>query len=326
MLLARRQFLRLASAAAVAPAVPLDAWAESYPARPVRLIVPFTPGGSTDVIARLVAQKLSERLSGHFLVENHPGAGGNIGMGAAAKASPDGHTMLVISSSFVVNPSLYAKAPYDPIKDFAPVTLVATSPIVLVVNPSFPANNLKELIDAVKTSPGKYSYASPGTGNTLHLAGERFRLSLGLDLAHVPFSGGAPSITSTIAGHTPIALATVATAAAHIREGTLRALAVMSGKRSSALPNVPTMAEAGVPDQEADNITGILVRAGTPKDLVDLLHREIIGIIALPDVKERLAALGLDPAGNTPEDFAAQIKAEISRWHRVIRDANIKIE
>jgi tripartite-type tricarboxylate transporter receptor subunit TctC len=326
MLLARRQFLRLASAAAVAPAVPLDAWAENYPARRVRLIVPFTPGGSTDVIARLVAQKLSERLSGHFLVENHPGAGGNIGMGAAAKASPDGHTMLVISSSFVVNPSLYAKAPYDPIKDFAPVTLVATSPIVLVVNPSFPANNLKEFIDAVKTNPGKYSYASPGTGNTLHLAGERFRLSLGLDLAHVPFSGGAPSITSTIAGHTPIALATVATAAAHIREGTLRALAVMSGKRSSALPNVPTMAEAGVPDQEADNITGILVRAGTPKDLVDLLHREIVGIITLPDVKERLAALGLDPAGNAPEDFAAQIKAEIARWHRVIRDANIKIE
>jgi tripartite-type tricarboxylate transporter receptor subunit TctC len=326
MLLARRRFLRLVSAAAAAPAVPLDAWADSYPARPVRLIVPFTPGGSTDVIARLVAQKLSERLSGHFLVENHPGAGGNIGMGAAAKASPDGHTMLVISSSFVVNPSLYANAPYDPIKDFAPVTLVATSPIVLVVNPSFPANNLKELIDAVKTNPGKYSYASPGTGNTLHLAGERFRLSLGLDLAHVPFGGGAPSITSTIAGHTPIALATVATAAAHIREGTLRALAVMSGKRSSALRDVPTMAEAGVLDQEADNITGILVRAGTPKDLVDLLHREIVGIIALPDVKERLAALGLDPVGNTPEDFAAQIKAEIARWHRVIRDANIKIE
>jgi len=326
MALSRRQFLRLVGAAAAAPAVPLVAWAHGYPARLVRLIVPFAPGGSTDVIARLTAQKLSDRLGGQFLVENHAGAGGNIGMGLAAKAPPDGHTILVISSSFAVNPSLYAQVPYDPIKDFAPVTLVATSPIVLVVNPSFPANNVKELIDVVKVNPGKYSYASPGIGNTLHLAGERFRLSLELDLVHVPFSGGAPSMASTIAGHTPIALATVVTATPHVRQGALRALAVMSSKRSSALPSVPTMTEAGVLDQEADNITGTLVRAGTPKDVVNLLHREIVGIIALPEVKERLVALGFDPVGNTPDDFAVQIKTEIARWHRVIRDANIKSE
>jgi tripartite-type tricarboxylate transporter receptor subunit TctC len=325
MALTRRHFIHLAGIITAASAVPC-AYARDYPVRSVRLIVPFAPGGSTDVIARLLAQKLMERLGGQFLVENQPGAGGNVGMGAVAKAPADGHTMLVVSSSFVVNPSLYAKVPYDPINDFAPITLAATSPILLVVNPSFPATNVKQLIDVVKTSPRKYSYASPGTGNTLHLAGERFRLSLGLDLVHVPFSGGAPSMTSTIAGHTPIAFATVVTAEPHIKEGTLRALAVMSGKRSSALPNVPTMAEAGVLDQEANNITGILIRAGSPKDIVDLLHREIIGIIALPDVKERLATLGFDVVGNTPDDFASQIRTETDRWHRVIRDANIKIQ
>jgi tripartite-type tricarboxylate transporter receptor subunit TctC len=326
MALARRQFIRLASAAVAASVVSPLAWARDYPVRPVRLIVPFAPGGSTDVIARLIAQKLTERLGGPFLVENQAGAGGNTGMGAAAKAPPDGHTILVISSSFAANPSLYAKVPYDPIKDFAPVTLVATSPIVLVVNPSFPAANVKQLIDVVKTSPRKYSYASPGTGTTLHLAGESFRLSFGLDLVHVPFSGGAPSMTSTIAGHTPMAFATVVTAEPHIKGGSLRALAVMSSKRSSALPGVPTMAEAGVLDQEADNITGILVRAGSPNDIINLLHREVVGIIALPDVMARLAALGFDVVGNTPEHFAVQIKTEIERWHRVIRDANIKTE
>jgi tripartite-type tricarboxylate transporter receptor subunit TctC len=323
MVLARRQFLHFAGATGASLALPWSARAQTYPARPVRLIVPFAPGGSTDVLARLVAQKFSERLGRQFFVENQAGAGGNIGMGAAAKASADGHTILVVSSSFVINPSLYAKVPYNPVEDFAPVTVLATSPIMLVVNPSFPATNMREFITLVKANPGKYSYASPGTGNALHLAGERLKSSFGLDLVHVPFNGGAPSMTSTIAGHTPIALATVVTAAPHLRAGSLRALAVMSTKRASALPSVPTMMEAGFVDQEADNLTGMLVPARTPKEIIAVLHHESVRAIALPDVKERLTALGFDPVGGTAEEFAAQIKTEIVRWQKVIRDANI---
>jgi tripartite-type tricarboxylate transporter receptor subunit TctC len=303
-----------------------SAFAQSYPNRPVRIIVPFAAAGPTDVMARIIAQKLSDNLGKTFYVENLPGVGGNIGMGMAASAAADGYTILVVSSSFVVNPSLYAKIPYDPYKGFIPITVAGVSPNVLVVHPSIPAKNVKELVDLIKANPGKHSFASPGFGTTPHLSGELFKLSFGLDLVHVPFNGAGPAIASAVGGHTPIAFTAVPPATPHIKSGALRALAVTSAKRSAALPDVPTMAEAGLTGQEADTLQGVLVPAGTPKEIVDLLHREIVKIVARPDVQERFAALGFETVANSPDQFTAQIKAEIAKWGKVIRDAKIKVE
>jgi tripartite-type tricarboxylate transporter receptor subunit TctC len=302
------------------------ALAQSYPTHQVRMIVPFAPAGPTDVIARIIGQKLSESLGQQFFVENQPGAGGNIGIGSVARAAPDGYTILIVSSSYVVNPSLYDKIPYDPDKDLAPVTMMAASPNVLVVNPDVPAHSVKELIALIKANPGKFSFASAGTGTTPHLSGALFNLSQGLDLVHVPFNGAGPAIQSTLGGHTPIAFTALPPAAPLIKEGKLRALAVTSAKRSPALPDVPTMAEAGLPGQEADTLQGVLVPAKTPPEIVALLHREIVNAIATPDVQQRFAELGFDPAGTTPTQFAAQIKDEIAKWGKVVRDAHIKVE
>jgi tripartite-type tricarboxylate transporter receptor subunit TctC len=300
--------------------------AGGYPDHPVKVIVPFAAAGPTDVMARLIAQKLSQDLGKQFYVENQPGAGGNIGMANAAKAAPDGYTILVVSSSYVVNPSLYAKVPYDPYKDFIPITVAGDSPNVLVVNPSLPVKNVKELVDLIKANPGKYTFASAGTGTTPHLSGELFKLSYGLDLVHVPFNGAAPAIQSTVAGHTPIAFTALPPAAPMVKGGQLRALAVTGKARSPALPEVPTMAEAGLTGQEADTLQGVLVPAQTPKAITDLLYREIVKIVHEPDVKEKFAALGFDPVANSPEEFAAQIKSEISKWGKVIKDAKIKVD
>src|SRR5712692_10482214 len=289
--------------------------ASTYPTRPVRMIVPYAAGGPTDVIARVVARKLSETLGQQFFVENLPGAGGNTGIARAAKSAADGHTILVVSTGFIVNPSLYAKGvPYDPVKDFAPVTLVAASPNVLTVNPDVPAKTVQELIALVKANPGKYSFAQPATGSTPHLNGELFKLAFGLDLAMVPFTGAAPAVTSTIAGHTPIAFTALPPAISNIKDGKLRALAVLSVDRVPALPDVPTATEAGIPGHEGDTLTGIVVPAGTPKAIVDRLNAEIKKLIALPDVKERLEALGFNPVANGPEEFGDRIRTEIGRW------------
>jgi tripartite-type tricarboxylate transporter receptor subunit TctC len=303
-----------------------SAEAQPYPAKPVRVIVPFAPGGPTDVIARIVAQKLSENLGQQFVVENRAGAGGNIGMAAVAKAAPDGYTVLVSSSSIVVNPSLYANIPFDAVRDFAPVTYAAASPNVLVVHPSVDAKSVRELIALIKANPGKFSFATPGIGTTPDLSGHLFKLALGLDLVAVPFNGAGPAITSTIGNQTPIAFTALPPTTPHVKSGALRALAVTSKTRSSALPDVPTLAEAGVAGQEADTLQGVLVPAGTPKEIIDTLHREIVRIVALPEVKERLAGLGFDPVANRPEEFAAQIRAEIAKWGKVVKAANIKVE
>jgi tripartite-type tricarboxylate transporter receptor subunit TctC len=320
----RRQFLRLACAAAATPILSRIASAETYPTRPVRIIVPFQAGGPATVMAHLIAQPLTEAWGQSFYVENLPTGASNVGTATAAKSAPDGYTLLVVTPSFVINPSMYAKLAYDPIKDFAPIMLAVTSPHVLVVNPSFPAKNVKELIALAKANPGKYSYASAGTGQSAQLAAELFKLAFGLDIVHVPFNGGAPAMNSTIGGHTPIAFNALPSAASLIKEGKLRALAVTSGKRAPEFPDVPTLTEAGAPDQESLYFQGIVAPAGTPKEIVDQLYRETDKILARPEVKERLAAIGFAVTVSCPEEFQAQIKFETARWAKVIRDAHIK--
>ncbi len=300
--------------------------AQSYPSRQVRLIVPFGAGGPTDVIARVVAQRLSEAWGQQVITENIPGAGGNTGVAMVAKAPADGYTILVVSTGFMVNPSMYSKIPYDPVKDFAPVTLVAASPNVISAHPSLPAKTLKELIELVKANPGKYSFAQPSTGSTPHLAGELFKQEYQLDLVTVPFNSAALAINSTLGGHTPLAFTALPPAMSNIKEGKLRGLAVLSAKRSPALPEVPTNAEAGVPGLESDTLTGIVAPAGTPKEIIDRWRNDIVKMVALPEVKQRLETLGFAPVANTPDEFGQRIKAEIARWGKVVRDAHIKAD
>jgi tripartite-type tricarboxylate transporter receptor subunit TctC len=316
-----RTVLRIAALFCAALVV-APAFAQSYPNKLVRMIVPFPAGGPTDVVARLVGQKLSERLGQPFIVENQPGAAGNIGMGNAARAPGDGYTILFVSSSYVVNPSLYHKAPYDPDKDFVPITKAAAATHALIVNPAVPARTVKELIDLIKADPAKYNIASPGIGTTPHLSIELFKQSFGLnELLVVPFAGGNPAIQSVVAGHTPISFQAIPPATALIKDGKLRALAITSAKRAAALPDVPTLDELGVKDQEAETMQGVLAPAGTPKDIVDLLQREIAAILAMPDVREKVLALGFEPSGITPAEFAVYIKAEIAKWRKVIERA-----
>jgi len=295
----------------------------TYPNHPVRIVVGFTAGGPSDVIARIVAQRMSEAWGQQVYVENQPGAGSNTASVTVAKAAPDGYTVLVVSTGFIVNASLYAKVPYDPIKEFAPVTLVAVSPNVLSVNPSVPAKTVLELVDEIRKNPGKYSFAGPGIGSTPHLSGELFKLKFNLDMVHVPFGGAGPAVQSTLAGHTPIAFTALPPALQQIKQGTLRGLAILADKRVASLPDLPTMAEAGVPDQEADTLTGIVMPAGTPKEIVDKWQQEIAKMAASPEVREKLDALGFIPVANTPDEFAKRIDVELKKWAKVIQDAKI---
>jgi tripartite-type tricarboxylate transporter receptor subunit TctC len=324
MRIVRRQFLSIAGATVAATIVPQIAAAQSYPTRPVRVIVPYAPAGPADVTARLIAAKLSERLGKQFYVENIPGASGNIGTSRAAKAAPDGYTVLVVSNLYVVNPALYDDIPYDAHRDFDPVTMAVTAPMVLTVHPSLAARTVKDLVALIKANPGKYNYASGGIGAPGHLLGEQLRLSFGLDLVHVPYNSAGLAVASTVAGHTPICIVAPAPVVPQVHDGKLRALAIMGNTRSQALPDVPTIVEAGYPGMEGENWFGVLVPAGTPSDIVTMLNREIVNVIALPDMKERLAALGFEPVGNTPKDFADRIAVELDKWGSVIRLANIR--
>ena len=252
------------------------------------------------------------------------GGGGNIAMGRVAKMAPDGYTLLMVNPSYVVNPTLYGKVPYDLEKDFDLVSLAALTTLVITVHPSVPAHTVKDLVALIKANPGKYSYASPGTGTPGHLVGETFRLSLGLDLVHVPFNSAGLAVGSAVAGHTPICFASPSPAAQQVHEGKLRGLAVTSKTRSQALPDLPTTAEAGYPDIAGDNWQGLVVPAGTPRAIIAVLHREIVKIMALPDIRERLAVLGFEPVASTPEEFAEHAKVEFEKWAKVIRASNIK--
>ncbi len=326
MSLVRRRFLQFAAGTALAGRSVRGAVAQAYPSRSVRIIISVGAGGATDTSTRVIAQKLSESLKQNFYVENILGGGGNIGMGQAARAAPDGHTVLSAAPSFVINPTLNPKTPFNPMTDFAPVTLMCATPTVIVSHPSLPARDLKELIALLKANPGKYSYASPGTGTPGHLAGELFKIAAGVDIIHVPFNGGGPAMNSTVGGHTPISLPALSTAAPSINGGKVLGLAVMADKLAPSLPKMPTTTELGLPGLSADVFVGILLPAGSPRPVVDLLNREILNALALPDVKEKLANLGFDPIGNTPDAFAAWIKTEVAKWAKVIAEAKIKLQ
>lgn len=298
----------------------------AYPAHPVKVIVPVAAGGPSDVVARLLAQKLSASLGQNFYIDNQPGAGQNIGIGKAARAPADGYTLVVVSSSYTVNPSLYAKVPYDPHKDFSAVSLIGVSPNILLMTPSLPVANVQELVSLVKAHPGKYSYAHSGIGTTPQLAGVLFNLSQGLDLVGVPYNGSGPAVQSVMAGHAAIAFAALTPAVALVNAGKVRALAVTTAKRSTALPDVPTLKEAGLPNQESDTMTGILVPSGTPAAVIDLLNLEVTKALSDPEVKSQLTTLGMDIVGSSPAEFESRIKAELSRWSSVIRQAHLSAE
>ncbi len=296
---------------------------DAYPSKPVRVMMPFAAGGPGDIFARLIAQKLTDQLGKQFFVENRPGAGGTIGTGIAARSGADGYTLLAASSAMWVNASLYASMPYDPVKDFDPIIIAAMTPEVMVVHPSVPANTLQELIALLRA--GKYrDLAMPGVGTPPHLSTELFRYTLKLDVALVPFNGGGPMAQSLLAGHTPIAISSLPSVSAMIKSGLLRPLAVTSRKRLSMLPDVPTMEEAGVPGQEQEAPQAIWAPAGTPRAVVDLLYREIARAVAGPDLRQKMAAVGFEPATIGPQEFAAYIKTDMAKWAKVIKDANIR--
>jgi tripartite-type tricarboxylate transporter receptor subunit TctC len=320
----RRTVLKLTAASLLAAVLPTRAWSQAYPARPVRILVPYAPAGPADILARLAAQKLSERFGTQFYVENVGGGGGNIGMEQGARAAADGYTILVVPPNIVVNPAMYGTVPYDPYTDFDPVTVAVSAPTVLSVHPSLAARSVGELVALIRSGGAKYSFASPGIGTPPHLIGEHFRLSLGLDLVHVPFNSAGQAVAATLAGHTPIAFSSLPPAVPQIKDGKLRALAVTSRTRSPALADVPSMAEAGFPEIEGEGWFAFIVPAGTPKEVTALLHREIVAVIALSDTKEKMAALGFVAVGTSPAESAALFRTESVKWAKVIRDAGIK--
>lgn len=326
MKLRRRQFLQLTAGAVLPLSLSRSASAQAYPSRPVRVVVPYPPGGPTDVFARVIAEKLSEQLGKPFVIENVAGAGGNIGTGQAAKAPADGHTMLVAVNSVVINPTLYATVPFDPYKDFDPVTLAIAYGTGLVVNPAVPANSMAELVTLVRQNPGKFTYTSGGVGTPSHLLGELFRVSQSLDLPHVPFAGSGPANAAVVGGHVPLAFTALTPALPHINAGKLRALAITSKRKSAALPSVPTASEAGFPELDGDGWIGVLVPARTPADVIETLNRQVKIALAAPDVQQRMATLGFDAIGSSPAAFSAQMKVEMEKWAAVIRGANLKPE
>src|SRR5689334_18644790 len=281
---------------------------QPYPSHPIRLIVPFPAGGPTDAIARIVGQKLSEAWGQQVVVDNRSGAGGNIGMGLAANSAPDGYTLLFVSSSFVANPGLYSKIPYDPFTSFAPVSKVVASPHAFFTHPSQPVKTIGEMISLVKKNPGKYSIATPGVGTTPDLSAHLLKLETKIDIVPIPYSGGGPSLAAVLGNQVAFGVQAIPPVTEHFKAGRLRALALTDFKRSPVLPDVPTMQEAGYKGQEADTMTALLMPAGTPPALVGKVHREIARIVALPDVKTRISEMGFNIVMNSPQEFAAQIR------------------
>jgi tripartite-type tricarboxylate transporter receptor subunit TctC len=311
----------LAAAALTGPAQ-----AETYPARPIKIIVPYTPGGFNDTLARTVGAKLQEKWGQAVTVDNRPGGGTVIGTDAAAKAPPDGYTLFVTPFAFAVNQSIFKKLPYDPQKDFAPITLAATTPNLLVVSPSLGVNSVKELMALAKSKPGDISYASTGIGSSNHLSMEKFKQMAGVDITHIPYKGSGPAVTDMLGGQLGLMFDNIPNVIQHIKAGKLKALAVTSATRSPHVPDLPTVSEAGVPGYEVDVWFGFAAPAGTPQPTIDKLNMEIVNILKLPEVKEKFSAQGVDVVGSTPQQFAAHLKDQSAKWAKVVKDAGVTPE
>jgi tripartite-type tricarboxylate transporter receptor subunit TctC len=300
-------------------------FAQDYPTKPVKIIVPFAAGGGSDIVARTVGMKLAELLGQPVVVENKPGAGGNIGTDQVAKSVPDGYTIVMgVVGPIAINPSLFGNLPYDSVRDFAPITQAVNVTNMLAVHPSVPANTVKELIEYGKTH--RLASATGGTGTAGHMASELFKSMTKLDMAVLPYKGGAPAVNDVLGGQVPMTFEGLIATLPHVKAGKLKAIAVTTSTRSGLLPNVPTIAEAGLPGYEAANWYGFLAPAGTPRPVIDRLHREIVKILAMPEVKEKLAAVGADPVGNTPQEFAAVIRNDTAKWKRIVQETGAKAE
>lgn len=321
MLFRRRM---LAAAAALAAARP--ARAQTYPDRPLRVVVPFGPGGGTDNLVRVIEPHVREAFGQALVVENRAGAGGTIGSDLVARAPGDGYTVLVVDSSFAINPSLFPSLPYDPAKDFVPVSLLATGPVILLAHPSFPANTVQELVAMAKAQPGKLSYASGGNGASTHLAGELLKMVAGIDLVHVPYRGTGPATIDVVAGHVPLMFNGISAARPHIDAGRLKALAVTGEHRATALPNVPTFAEAGLPGVAASTYWGVLAPKGTPQAAVSRLSDAFRAGVTHAAVQERLRSLGFEPIGGPPAAYADNLRTETAKWAEVVRRANVRLD
>ena len=297
-----------------------------YPSKPVRLIVPFAPGGSNDIMARITAQKLTESFGQQVIVDNRAGASGIVGTEIAAKAPPDGYTVLMMSLTLTVNPSLYKKLPYDTVKDLAPVTLVASAPLMLVVHPSIPAKSVNEFIAFAKANPGKLNFGSGGAGATPHLAGEMLKMMARLQMTHVPYKGGGPALADLMGGQIQVMLENLPSTLPHVKSGRLRALALTGLKRSPLVPDLPTLDEAGLKGYEIVGWNGLFVPSGTPQNIIAYVHGLTVKMLAQADVKERLATLGAEGVGSSPDEFRAFVKAEIAKWARVVKEAGLKVE
>ena len=313
-------------AAALALAAPALAFAQSYPSKPIRIVVPYPPGGFNDTLGRTLAAKFQEAWGQPAIVENKPGANTLIGTEHVAKAAPDGYTLLVVAFPFAVTPSLIRNMPYDTVKDFAPVILAASSPNLLVVNPQVPINSVSELIAAAKAKPGGLSYASTGNGSSNHISMELFKSLAGVQIVHIPYKGSAPAVTDLLGGQVQVMFDNVPNVLGHVKAGKLRALGTSGAKRTALAPEVPTVAEAGVPGYEVTVWFGLVAPAGTPREIVQKLNAEVLRILAMPDVRERFQAQGVEAVGSTPEQFGEHIRAQMAKWAKVVQDAGVKAE
>jgi len=324
----RRSVLGLAATTAFAFAAlgPADAQA-SYPERPITMVVPFPAGGSTDLVARVVAEKMSQDLGQQVVVDNRGGAGGNVGAAAAAKADPDGYTILMGTvATHALNPALYKKMPYDPVKDFAPISLLVVVPNVLVVNPDFPAHSVAELIALLKAKPGEYSYASSGNGTPLHLSGELFKTMAGVDMVHVPYKGAGPALIDVMGGHVPIMFDNLPSSTEHIKAGKLRGLAVTTAGRAPSMPDLPTIAESGLPGYETYTWNALFAPAGTPPEVIAKLNEAALQALADPGVQAKLQGFGAQVKGSTPDELGAHVQAELAKWAPVVKASGAQID
>ena len=319
-----KPFSRTLAAAALAAACAAPAFAQTYPTKPVRIIVPFPPGQASDVIARLVGQKMSENLGQQVVIDNRVGAGGNIGSDMGAKAPPDGYTLTMATAALPISASVYAKLPFDPVKDFATVTLMTVTPLVLIVHPALPVKNVKELVALARSRPGQLNFASSGMGTSHHLSGEMLRTVTGVNIVHVPYKGSQAAHIDLMSGQVAMMFDNILPVRPMVQAGKLKALAVTTPQRSPALPDVPTIAEAGLPNFEAVAWFGMLAPAGTPRDIVTKLNGEIVRVLKLPDVNERLSGMGAIVVGSTPDEFATWMRNEVAKWAKVVKAAGVQ--